>query len=255
MLVAKESFARASDHGHTPSSSDNPCFPLLCDNALAKAASASVTSMIAANLCLKSARKAPTIGASFVMEQKVKVVMLGSSHVGKTSIVTQYLNHTFDTMTAPTIGASFVNKVVKVNEEVAVRLQIWDTAGQERFRSLTPMYYQDAQAAVVVFALDNLASFNAIPSWVEGLTDYNESRPALFLVANKADLACNVIGGDSIDKMANDYGATVLFTSAKTGVGIDELFWEVAQRCAASKRQGMEEIDVSGNKHRGSCGC
>ena len=189
------------------------------------------------------------------MEQKVKVVMLGSSHVGKTSIVTQYLNHTFDTMTAPTIGASFVNKVVKVNDEVSVRLQIWDTAGQERFRSLTPMYYQDAQAAVVVFGLDSLASFNAIPDWIDGLTNYNENSPVLLLVANKADLACNVIGDDSIDKMADKYGATVLFTSAKTGVGIDELFWEVAQKCIKSKPQEIDKIVISDNKRRSSCGC
>ena len=112
-----------------------------------------------------------------------------------------------------------------------------------------------AHAAVVVFGLDSLASFNAIPGWLEGLTNCNEQSPSLFLVANKADLACYAIDDDSIQKMANDCGATLHFTSAKTGWNIEHLFAEVAQKFLGAKLQEMDKIVLRDNKDRDSCGC
>ena len=94
-----------------------------------------------------------------------KLVLLGASAVGKTSICARYVFGDFDTNTRSTIGASFLTKKMKVDDR-KVKLQIWDTAGQERFRSMAPMYYRGAEAALCVFDLTGRDTFNAMKGWV-----------------------------------------------------------------------------------------
>ena len=88
---------------------------------------------------------------------KIKLVLLGDSKVGKTSIVTVVHGDEFIPDQTATIGACFHIKKMKIGD-VALQLHIWDTAGQERFRSLAPMYYRDAQFALLVYSVDNLDS-------------------------------------------------------------------------------------------------
>jgi small GTP-binding protein len=117
----------------------------------------------------------------------IKVVLLGESSVGKTSIVSVAQGCGYQADQLATVGACFHMKKVRVGD-VSMKLHIWDTAGQERFRSLTPMYYRDAHFVVLVYAIDNPESFSAISRWYDGLVTECSTVPHIILIGNKMDL-------------------------------------------------------------------
>lgn len=100
-----------------------------------------------------------------------KLVIIGPTDVGKTSITMRYCHGSFSTPTSATIGASFLqarDRGRRRRRAAKLTLQIWDTAGQERFRSMAPMYYRNAKAAILVFDLQSEASFEKIKEWLQG---------------------------------------------------------------------------------------
>jgi len=100
-----------------------------------------------------------------------KVVLIGNASVGKTCLVRRFCQDVFPTGQAATIGVDFLIKTVDVNGE-RIKLQIWDTAGQERFRSITQSYYRSANALIIVFDINNLATFSSLPDWVREVKAY-----------------------------------------------------------------------------------
>lgn len=117
----------------------------------------------------------------------VKVVLLGESLVGKTSFANIVSTGVFNPNILSTIGASFQSKQVKV-EQKTVNLNIWDTAGQEHYRSLTPLFYRDADIVILVYSIDNRRSFTAIKSWYMNLQYDCTKMPLVYIIANKLDL-------------------------------------------------------------------
>ena len=113
----------------------------------------------------------------------LKVVLVGDTKVGKSCILSRFVQGTFDRSMPATIGAAFLTKVIG-----NVRLQLWDTAGQEKFRSLAPMYYRSANVAILFFDLTNLESFQALNQWATELEEKIMGEIKLFLVGNKVDL-------------------------------------------------------------------
>ena len=106
-----------------------------------------------------------------------KVVFLGESSVGKTSIITRYTTGQFLRDNA-TIGVAFISRQLKLSSEHTVQLEIWDTAGQERYRSLNAMYYRNTDVAIIVFDLSKFNSditFSAIDTWIEELCKYSNN--------------------------------------------------------------------------------
>eukprot|EP01130_Rhizamoeba_saxonica_P018509 TRINITY_DN928_c2_g3_i4.p1 TRINITY_DN928_c2_g3~~TRINITY_DN928_c2_g3_i4.p1 ORF type:complete len:123 (-),score=24.69 TRINITY_DN928_c2_g3_i4:360-728(-) len=99
---------------------------------------------------------------------EAKIVLLGDSGVGKTSIALRYTQEGVPKSTNPTIGASYLLKNLRI-EDQKVKLQIWDTAGQDRFRSLAPMYYRFAKAALIVYDITCKKSFDKVREWVNEL--------------------------------------------------------------------------------------
>lgn len=97
-----------------------------------------------------------------------KVVLLGEGRVGKTSLVLRFCKDTFTDGQPPTIQASCMDKVLRVGEK-NLHLVIWDTAGQERFHALGPIYYRDADAALLVYDITDSDSFNKVKTWVKEL--------------------------------------------------------------------------------------
>ncbi|DAZ99458.1 TPA: hypothetical protein N0F65_001643 [Lagenidium giganteum] len=160
-----------------------------------------------------------------------KIVIVGATDVGKTSITMRYCHGSFQTPTSATIGASFLQKRILVGDaRRKMTLQIWDTAGQERFRSMAPMYYRNAKAAILVFDLQNEASFDKIKEWLQ----------VLAVVGNKCDCASSATFGFSkAQEFAQEIGAMVFRTSAKTGDGVQNLFESVAAMLL--KRHDEEE--------------
>eukprot|EP01098_Paradermamoeba_levis_P007793 TRINITY_DN3243_c0_g1_i2.p2 TRINITY_DN3243_c0_g1~~TRINITY_DN3243_c0_g1_i2.p2 ORF type:complete len:103 (-),score=32.72 TRINITY_DN3243_c0_g1_i2:40-348(-) len=91
----------------------------------------------------------------------VKVVLLGHTNVGKTSLALRFVENVFYEANVPTIGASFFSKNIVMGNN-KLKLQIWDTAGQEKFKTLVPMYYRDAKAAILVYDITNVFSFERV---------------------------------------------------------------------------------------------
>jgi small GTP-binding protein len=160
----------------------------------------------------------------------MKVVIIGDSLVGKTCILVRLTAGKFDLESFPTIGAAFQNHVL-VTENGSVTLHIWDTAGQEKYHSLTPMYYQNAQVAILVFDLTRLKSFESLDQWMEQLNGKRDTDLKIFLVGNKADLIDErAVEEDRAQDFAAKSGAVAYIkTSAKSGEGIIELFTKVAE--------------------------
>lgn len=118
-----------------------------------------------------------------------KVVVMGNSGVGKTSLLQRYTQNKYDPKnTTSTTGAFFVAKKVTVNG-VKVRLQLWDTAGQERFRSMAPMYYRGANAALLLYDITNQVSFQDVRGWLKELKKNCPADLITYIVGSKADLS------------------------------------------------------------------
>ncbi|XP_043287659.1 ras-related protein RabJ-like [Venturia canescens] len=157
-----------------------------------------------------------------------KVVVLGSQCVGKTSLINRYVSKTFDAHVGPTIGASFFT--CKINlEDGRIKLQIWDTAGQERFRSMAPMYYRNANAALLVFDITKYKTFAEIKSWVTELNRNIDEALILILVGNKSDLeSVREVEAEEARKYATLIGASYHETSAYQDEGIEQVFLSAA---------------------------
>ncbi|KAH0912863.1 hypothetical protein HID58_036184, partial [Brassica napus] len=172
----------------------------------------------------------------------LKVIVLGDSGVGKTSLMNQYVYKKFNRQYKATIGADFVTKELHI-EDKSVTLQIWDTAGQERFHSLGAAFYRGADCCVLVYDVNDLKSFETLNTWhSEFLKQANPMEPETFpfvLIGNKTE----VDGGNNrvvADKRAIEWcGAKgnipYYETSAKEDVNVDEAFWGVAQKTLSSE--------------------
>merc|ERR1719198_2519517 len=97
-----------------------------------------------------------------------KIVILGEGRVGKTSLLRRYVRRTFDDKEASTQTAAYLEKQIVVNGQ-QVRLSLWDTAGQEKYHALAPIYYRDADGAVIVYDITDTESFRRVAKWIEEL--------------------------------------------------------------------------------------
>eukprot|EP01094_Clydonella_sp_ATCC50884_P007937 TRINITY_DN1719_c0_g1_i1.p1 TRINITY_DN1719_c0_g1~~TRINITY_DN1719_c0_g1_i1.p1 ORF type:complete len:216 (-),score=45.82 TRINITY_DN1719_c0_g1_i1:218-865(-) len=174
-----------------------------------------------------------------------KVVLLGDTGVGKTSIALRYCQNVFYSRLNPTIGASFLTKAIVV-DGIKIKLQIWDTAGQERFRSLAPMYYRGACAAIVVYDITNPQSFDQLKTWLHELQLTLQEPIVVALVGNKSDLAPQrAVEMEQVSRFGKEYDAIVMEVSAKTNGGIDQLFVEIAKRLNAEKNSAPPSAPIS----------
>lgn len=118
-----------------------------------------------------------------------KLVLLGESAVGKSSIVHRFVKNTFDNMRESTIGAAFLTQSVHLPESnTTVKFEIWDTAGQERYKLLAPMYYRNANAALCVYDITSRSSFSKAQDWIKELKKQAPEGIVICLVGNKVDL-------------------------------------------------------------------
>ena len=119
--------------------------------------------------------------------REVKVVLLGDTGVGKSSLVLRFVTNNFKPYSESTIGASFMSKVIMVHGK-PIKFQIWDTAGQEKYHSLAPMYYRGAAAAIIVYDITRANTFNTLKTWVEELKSKGPKDIIIAIAGNKADL-------------------------------------------------------------------
>jgi len=158
-----------------------------------------------------------------------KVLLIGDSGVGKSSLLLRYSENNFSDAYISTIGVDFKIKTLHLDDK-AVKLQIWDTAGQERFRTITASYYRGAQGIIVVYDVTNQASFDNIRKWLEEISRYAGSNVTRLLVGNKADLVeKRVVGAQMAEDLSRHLGISYVETSARSSANVEEAFHLLAQ--------------------------
>ena len=162
-----------------------------------------------------------------------KVVLVGESGVGKTSIINRYLNNTYNENQKSTFAPKFKNKVINYPEyNKSISVDIWDTAGQEAYRSITKNFYVNAAIGVMVYDIRNRESFENIKKyWSQQLKDSGVQNIVLAIAGNKCDIFNEEeVSENEAREYADSIGAVFQLTSCKENIGIDELFKESGKR-------------------------
>ncbi|XP_043916664.1 ras-related protein Rab-17-like [Protopterus annectens] len=159
-----------------------------------------------------------------------KVVLLGSSGVGKSSIALRYIKDEFKSE-VPTVGCAYLTQVVCMNS-TRLKLELWDTAGQEIYHSVTPLYYRGACAALIVYDITRMETFMRAQLWLKELRNADhENKAVIALVGNKTDLAFNrQVSKEAGQIFAQKNGLIFMETSAKSGYHVEDIFLCVAQK-------------------------
>ena len=173
-----------------------------------------------------------------------KVVLLGETTVGKTSIISRFINDSFDPNCITSLGASFISKTIYVPEhKKTVKFDIWDTAGQEKYRSLARIFYKDAVIIIFVYDITKKSTFDEIKKyWVGQIKDFGIQNPILALAANKSDLYDKEqVDEKEAKEYADSIGAVFKSTSALSNTGIDILFNHLGRKFLDPKYDYQEE--------------
>lgn len=173
----------------------------------------------------------------------LKIVLLGNSGVGKTSLATKWTSGNFAKTNKPTIGANHQKKTMTVrNQQVDVFL--WDTAGQEQFQALTPLYARSSAAAVIVAAIDDQTSFTGLFTWIDLLKSACGSLPPMILAINKIDLLGKEISTkEELQAKYEEQFNGIFFVSASTGEQVDCLFMQAAFEAFSYVKNGFQTVD------------
>ncbi|CAL6021939.1 Rab1a [Hexamita inflata] len=157
--------------------------------------------------------------------KEMRLVMLGESSVGKTSLLYRYMSDCFYENPASTITASFYKKKI-IDQNIPTNLQLWDTAGQEKFQSITPLYYRNADIIFIVFSVDSTISFEKAMHTIEEVRSH-KNQPNIILLGNKLDLE------NEVKEQAESFQAITCYplfwVSALSGSGVQEAFQQAIQ--------------------------
>nr|XP_009862377.1 ras-related protein rab7-like [Ciona intestinalis]XP_026691338.1 ras-related protein rab7-like [Ciona intestinalis] len=198
----------------------------------------------------------------------LKVIILGDSGVGKTSLMNQYVNKKFSNQYKATIGADFLTKEVMVDDRL-VTMQIWDTAGQERFQSLGVAFYRGADCCVLVYDVTMPNTFKTLDSWRdEFLIQASPRDPENFpfvVIGNKIDLENRVVSYKRAQGWCHSKNDIPYFEcSAKDNINVEQAFQTVAKQALMQESDAElfnefpDRIDLKNNESKpksGDCSC
>ena len=178
----------------------------------------------------------------------LKILLIGDSQVGKTSLLLKYTEHIFPEEHIATIGVEYKDRFI-IRDNYNIRLQIWDTAGQERFHSITKNIYRNAHGVLFVYDITNRESFNNIKNWIRDLQNVgNDVRAAI--LGNKLDLESNrVIKHEEIEEICREYNMPFLETSARENINVNEGFDLIVNELFKDKTQ-EQIVELFSRKNR-----
>ncbi|CAH8612225.1 unnamed protein product [Schistosoma rodhaini] len=165
-------------------------------------------------------------------DYQFRVIIIGDSMVGKSSLMKSFVEGNFTPVSDPTIGVDFFSRTVRIQEEVFVKLQLWDTAGQEKFRTITSSYYRNCVGVVVVFDLTDRETFDHVAEWYEeARASIKCSAPVFIIVGHKADRRderqVTKIEAEALAQRLGDY--IYIETSSLTNQNIEKTFELLAE--------------------------
>jgi len=186
------------------------------------------------------------VNSSFVYP--CKVILVGDSSVGKTTIISRYLN-LYNPNPISTTGASYSVKETLFENNIKISFEIWDTAGQEKYRSLNKIFYNNTNICFLVFDITERQSFdNILNFWYKEVFEYNNnnysSNNILFgVIANKIDLEKNInVKVDEIKNFSDKIRADFILASAKNGIGINEIFMKLGKKFIEQNQKNSNNI-------------
>ncbi|CAK0819790.1 unnamed protein product [Prorocentrum cordatum] len=185
----------------------------------------------------RAARRPSAQGMKRDYDHLFKVVLIGDSNAGKSSLLLRFADDTFSESYITTIGVDFRFKTITVDGKT-IKLQIWDTAGQERFRTITSAYYRGADGIVMVYDVTDADSFNHVNDWVTEVNRYVNESTCKMLIGNKCDLTEErQVSPEEGRKKAEELGMGFVETSAKAATNVAEAFQDAASVELIAKRQ------------------
>jgi small GTP-binding protein len=156
---------------------------------------------------------------------RFKIILIGNVAVGKTCILTQFLEKRYTSQYNCTINVDIRIETVCLDDQTIVDLQIWDTCGQETFKHLTKQYYHNSTGCFLVYDVTDRKSFEDLSMWIYDVKEYGPKDIVLFLVGNKADLQKNrEVTFEEADSLAKYYKIDYIETSAKSGMNVNFMF-------------------------------
>lgn len=174
-----------------------------------------------------------------------KLLLIGDSGVGKTSILFKFSEDTFSPAFISTIGIDFKIRTIEVDGK-KIKLQVWDTAGQERFRTITTAYYRGAMGIMLVYDVSNLKSFENISNWIRNIEMHATQDVELMILGNKCDIADKrQVSKEKGEQLALQHSIKFMETSAKANINIEESFTTLARDIKCKMEHRIEESKMN----------
>ena len=154
-----------------------------------------------------------------------KILVLGDTSVGKSCLLLRFCDNSFQEAHLTTIGLDFRLKTINLSDNRKVKIQIWDTAGEDRFRSITRNYYKGAKGILLIFDVTDKDTFEHVRDWIERIHEESPEGITICLVGNKIDRnEERVISNEEGKKIAEEFNISYFETSAKSNIGVEEVF-------------------------------
>ena len=177
-------------------------------------------------------------------EKLFKILLLGDSSVGKSSLFLSFMDKSWNETFVPTIGVDFKIKTINVNN-MNIKFQVWDTAGQERFRTIISSYYKGAHGILLVYDITLKESFESLNDWLNEIKKNTSKNIVKVLIGNKIDLNDKrIISFDEAKEFADNNNMKYIETSAKTSTNVDQAFGLIGVELMKSFK-GNEEKNIT----------
>ena len=200
-------------------------------------------------------------------DHKCQLLIIGDSTVGKTSILSRFVNGTFNANYLATVGLDNFTKDETIDDK-NVHIKIWDTAGQERFKALTKGFFRNAEGIMIVYDVTNQETFDSLKNWIQSIkdnmgNDFMERVP-IVIIGNKIDSDEREVKTEDAESFCKQQNYPYFETSAKTGENIDSTVRFLVKKVIESNSDnknggGNNNIKINADEHKkkekDGCGC